>query len=356
MRNKNINPMDSSPEKAQRVGGLPPRPPRQMGPIAPPIPEPRPEPRPEPSEYQSLHSQSKPKKNKGIVVVETILIVLLVIGLSVTVAIYSSKLTTTKNELTDTEEELNSVKTQLSKTTSERDTLQEQYDTTSSELGIEKSNHTKTTTELEAVKNELNETTQELNTLQKKVTENKMPNASFIPESSSSYQTEEIRFDASGSNDVDGEIIEYKWDFGNGDYASGRVVDYSYENVGEYTVTLTVTDNNNSKDTESMKITVNNAIIISISENSPNYNDGYDIVLTFKNNGHRTATTEEEYWTLITTDGTSYVADDVSYPSPDHVGGGETDEFTLEFDEIDGVPDKLIFNDLPYHQEVELDI
>ena len=170
---------DNNSSDLSRGSALPPRPPRQMGPIAPH----RPEPRPEPSEHQSFSSQQNPKKNKGIVVIETILIVLLVIGLSVTVAIYSSKLTTSKNELTDTKDEMDSVKTELSKTTSELENLQEQYDTTSSELKTEKSYHNKTATEL-------SETTEELKTLQKKVAENKIPNASFIPESSSSYQTE----------------------------------------------------------------------------------------------------------------------------------------------------------------------
>lgn len=51
-------------------------------------------------------------------------------------------------------------------------------------------------------------------------------------------------FDASASVDPDGTIVSYAWDFGDGNNASGQVVNHSYVNSGLYTVTLTVTDNN----------------------------------------------------------------------------------------------------------------
>jgi len=50
-------------------------------------------------------------------------------------------------------------------------------------------------------------------------------------------------FDASGSYDPDGAIQSYVWDFGDGTTYSGAIVVHTYENPGEYTVTLTVTDN-----------------------------------------------------------------------------------------------------------------
>lgn len=50
-------------------------------------------------------------------------------------------------------------------------------------------------------------------------------------------------FDASGSYDPDGTIQSYVWDFGDGVTAVGAVVVHTYESPGEYTVTLTVTDN-----------------------------------------------------------------------------------------------------------------
>ena len=50
-------------------------------------------------------------------------------------------------------------------------------------------------------------------------------------------------FDASGSFDPDGTIVSYVWDFGDGITGVGAVVVHTYETPGEYTVTLTVTDN-----------------------------------------------------------------------------------------------------------------
>jgi hypothetical protein len=49
-------------------------------------------------------------------------------------------------------------------------------------------------------------------------------------------------FDGSGSYDPDGYIVNYTWDFDNGDYGYGMVVDYMYWLPGFYLVTLTVTD------------------------------------------------------------------------------------------------------------------
>jgi len=54
-----------------------------------------------------------------------------------------------------------------------------------------------------------------------------------------------VTFDASASND-DGDggwIVSYDWDFGDGATGTGKVVDHVYNMSGAYTVTLTVTDN-----------------------------------------------------------------------------------------------------------------
>lgn len=53
----------------------------------------------------------------------------------------------------------------------------------------------------------------------------------------------DIRFDARGSSDVDGTIVDYVWDFGDGETAQGARVRHSYTRVGAYSPMLTVTDN-----------------------------------------------------------------------------------------------------------------
>jgi len=53
---------------------------------------------------------------------------------------------------------------------------------------------------------------------------------------------EELTFSAEGSHDPDGEIVEYRWDFGDGATATGRTASHRFEGPGTYTVTLTVVD------------------------------------------------------------------------------------------------------------------
>lgn len=49
-------------------------------------------------------------------------------------------------------------------------------------------------------------------------------------------------FDASGSSDPDGSIVDWSWDFGDGTTGSGVTFNHSYASSGAYLVTLTVTD------------------------------------------------------------------------------------------------------------------
>lgn len=52
-----------------------------------------------------------------------------------------------------------------------------------------------------------------------------------------------ITFDATDSYDPDGTIIIFNWDFGDGESGTGAIVTHSYDEGGEFTVTLIVTDN-----------------------------------------------------------------------------------------------------------------
>ncbi len=68
------------------------------------------------------------------------------------------------------------------------------------------------------------------------------PVASFEMSINSAQIDETVIFNASGSFDPDGEIIAYRWTFGDGSTAGGVVVDHTYTTPGEYTVTLEVVD------------------------------------------------------------------------------------------------------------------
>ncbi|NOR15282.1 MAG: PKD domain-containing protein, partial [Candidatus Aminicenantes bacterium] len=52
-----------------------------------------------------------------------------------------------------------------------------------------------------------------------------------------------VAFDASESEDVDGEIISYRWEYGDGAIDDGVQVTHVYENGGDYIAKLVVTDN-----------------------------------------------------------------------------------------------------------------
>jgi len=51
-----------------------------------------------------------------------------------------------------------------------------------------------------------------------------------------------VSFDGSASNDPDGIIVSYSWDFGDGSTGTGITVSHTYTAAGTYTVTLTVND------------------------------------------------------------------------------------------------------------------
>ncbi|HHG85790.1 MAG TPA: PKD domain-containing protein, partial [Bacteroidetes bacterium] len=55
----------------------------------------------------------------------------------------------------------------------------------------------------------------------------------------------QVFFDGSLSSDVDGNIVSYVWDFGDGNAATGMFPSHTYAAPGTYSVTLTVTDNDN---------------------------------------------------------------------------------------------------------------
>ncbi len=65
-----------------------------------------------------------------------------------------------------------------------------------------------------------------------------------------------VTFNASSSYDPDGSIVSYAWDFGDGANTTGEVVSHTYSRPGNYTVTLTVTDDDGLTATTSKTIRV----------------------------------------------------------------------------------------------------
>jgi outer membrane protein assembly factor BamB len=71
----------------------------------------------------------------------------------------------------------------------------------------------------------------------------------------------QIVFDASASNDPDGSIEEYAWDFGDGETGSGSLVTHTYEAVSGYIVTLSITDNDGYTESETMALTIGKTLL-----------------------------------------------------------------------------------------------
>jgi len=74
----------------------------------------------------------------------------------------------------------------------------------------------------------------------------------------SGYVNVSLSFDASGSYDPDEEDINYSWDFSDGTTGTNESSTHTYTSVGNYTITLTVTDNEGatSSDTTYANITI----------------------------------------------------------------------------------------------------
>jgi PKD repeat protein len=67
---------------------------------------------------------------------------------------------------------------------------------------------------------------------------NSLPTASFTK----NVRKATLNVDASASADPDGTVASYAWDFGDGSTATGVTASHTYTAAGNYTVTLTVTD------------------------------------------------------------------------------------------------------------------
>jgi PKD repeat protein len=79
---------------------------------------------------------------------------------------------------------------------------------------------------------------------------NQPPVASFSFSPADLVVNDEITFNASASYDPDGFITNYEWDFGDGNTVSTtkKVIQHTYYPAGEYSVKLTVTDNDGAID------------------------------------------------------------------------------------------------------------
>lgn len=87
---------------------------------------------------------------------------------------------------------------------------------------------------------------------------NQSPTASFSASPASGKSPLEVNLDASSSNDPDGYISTYEWEFGDGDTEewSFSSTTHTFDSTGNYTVKLTVYDDEGASDSVSKQISV----------------------------------------------------------------------------------------------------
>jgi len=65
-----------------------------------------------------------------------------------------------------------------------------------------------------------------------------------------------VAVDGSGSTDVDGTVVDWRWEFGDGQTATGSAATHRFDVDGTYVVTLTVTDDDAATHAARLEVTV----------------------------------------------------------------------------------------------------
>lgn len=93
---------------------------------------------------------------------------------------------------------------------------------------------------------------------QVRITEAPLPPVAVISAPSQAVVNQTVTFNG-GNSTGQNQIIDYRWDFGDGGTANAVAVDHAYASGGVYNVTLTVTDSAGLSDTSTMQIQVSAA-------------------------------------------------------------------------------------------------
>ena len=88
-----------------------------------------------------------------------------------------------------------------------------------------------------------------------------------------------VSFDARTSSDPDGDALSYRWDFGDGDSATGPAPSHTYAS-GDYTAEVTVDDGRGRTDTAEVRISSNNTAPAVTISGDAGYRDGQPIRLS----------------------------------------------------------------------------
>jgi len=87
---------------------------------------------------------------------------------------------------------------------------------------------------------------------------NRPPLANISASENQALTGEDIAFSSNGSRDIDGGIVRYSWDFGDGNRSDKQNPVHNYSRSGIYIVNLTITDDDNSSSSTTFVIYVRN--------------------------------------------------------------------------------------------------
>jgi PKD repeat protein len=104
-----------------------------------------------------------------------------------------------------------------------------------------------------------------------------------------------VKFDAEGSEDPDGSITEYAWDFGDGEEGSGEKPEHVYKKSGLYTVTLTVTDSSTQEASITHQVAVSGLPTVTTEEAEPVSSTAVTLNATVNPNGLKVTECKFEY-------------------------------------------------------------
>ncbi|MEZ4888378.1 MAG: glycosyl hydrolase family 8 [Chitinophagales bacterium] len=189
------------------------------------------------------------------------------------------------------------------------------------------------------------------------------PTACFSATSTSGTAPLVVNFNANCSSSPTGASLTYNWDFGDGNSGNGSNPSHTFNNVGTYTVTLTVNDGNGGSDTESKVITVNEPTtgggdveVIFTVDNV--WNTGYCATVKIINNTNANI----NGWTLNfnlnaninnlwnanwSNSGNNYTASNLSWNANIPAGGNKTFGFCASYSGSVTAPTNGVFNGSP---------
>lgn len=93
-----------------------------------------------------------------------------------------------------------------------------------------------------------------------------------------------VILDGTGSQDPDGTIVSWDWDFGDSTRGAGQKVQHVYDRPGKFTATLTVTDNVGAKSTATVTVDVSDPNFIAAPSNLSVKASGRTITLAWSDN------------------------------------------------------------------------